>query len=190
MKNITVCLDTGKIFWNFSNVIQITTERAWMWYITQTSPMVFCGPWFCLENKKTKHTRIQSFFSLSVWIFTNFFLHVFVWFPISEDHTQFDYAQFTSLICVFQLFHHPRHKNDTKLKKNKFFSSFYECGRHSVLHAQQPVLLDFILQKKLIRKYGLILVLRLHTFCPQYFPLFRPLKLNIRGWGWIQVNKR
>ena len=39
-------------FWIIFNVFRITTERALIWLITQYSPMIICGIWVCVKNKK------------------------------------------------------------------------------------------------------------------------------------------
>ena len=67
-----------KIFWKSSNVVRITTESALVWCSTQSIPINSRGTWFCVENKKLKHTRMQSsytFFKLfcnqkDIWIFS------------------------------------------------------------------------------------------------------------------------
>ena len=36
------------------------TVRALIWCITQPSPMIICGLWFCVKNKKKLKHRIQT----------------------------------------------------------------------------------------------------------------------------------
>ena len=46
-----VILKTGSFFWKFLKVIQISTEKALIWYITQHSPDdYYCGAWICWEK--------------------------------------------------------------------------------------------------------------------------------------------
>ena len=48
---------TGKVFSTFSNLVWITTERAWIWYLTIPLPIFVCGTKFYVENKKKNKPR-------------------------------------------------------------------------------------------------------------------------------------
>ena len=55
-----VFLDTGEKFLKFFKAVQITAERALISDITLLCPMMICGSWFCMENKKKKKKVKQT----------------------------------------------------------------------------------------------------------------------------------
>ena len=49
---------------NVINVSRLTIETALIWYVTWTSPMIFCGTLFCEEHFEffdLQHTQRQNF---------------------------------------------------------------------------------------------------------------------------------
>ena len=43
-----------------SHDVRMTTVRASVCYITQLYPMITCGSWFCVENKKKKKEKTKT----------------------------------------------------------------------------------------------------------------------------------